>query len=237
MRAQVSILFLPVVLLVGVGIGYLLWGRAALQAQALAAQPTATAAAEATAPAAATTPQAVRRYDVPVDDDPVLGPDTAEITLIEFSDYECPFCTKWQQEVFPQLMQAYEGRIRFVYRDFPLYSIHGNAAPAAEAANCAGAQGQYWAYHDLLFNGGKPLSAETYAAYATQVGLDTASFQECLDTHATLAEVQADYEYAADLGIRSTPTFFINGLAIVGAQPYESFKNIIDMELAGQIPD
>lgn len=173
------------------------------------------------------------RYDIPVDDDPVLGSDKSPVTIIEFSDFQCPYCTRWHNEVFPQLIAEYGDQIRFVYRDLPLTNIHPEAFPAAEAANCANEQGSFWEYHDLLFsNGAEALNADSYISYAEILGLNIPAFSECVSTRRYADEVQADLDFALSLGIRSTPTFFINGLAIVGAQPYEVFRDVIESELA-----
>ena len=181
------------------------------------------------------TPQVVR-YDVPVDDDPALGSEDAPITIIEFSDYECPYCRQWHTEVYSQLLDTYGDQIRFVYRDFPLESIHANAIPAAQAANCAFEQDNFWDYHDKLFSMELGLSPDAYLEYASQLGLDEEQFQECIDSGRYQEEVQSDFEFAANLGVRSTPTFFINGIAVVGAQPFEIFEQVIERELAGEIP-
>lgn len=223
-------MLIPLAFALGIGLGYILWGNKPAEAAA------ATAGQNQAAAQPAGTQQAPKRYDIPVDDDPSIGPADAPITMVEFSDYECPFCRKWHVEVFPRIMQDYEGKIRFVYRDFPLTSIHDNAAPAAEAANCAGAQGKYWDYSNKLFSMELGLDASAFKQYADNLGLDGAQFSQCLKDRPYREEVQADFDFAADLGIQSTPTFFINGLAVVGAQPYETFKQIIDMELAGEIP-
>jgi len=233
---------LPITFILGIAVGYIFWGRGNASQTAAAVQtavPTAVAQAD---DAAAGDPtensanqQNVRRYDVPADDDYAFGPDDAPITLIEFSDYECPYCRKWHLEVWPRLQEAFPGQIRLVYRDFPLYNIHPNANPAAEAANCAGEQGKYWDFHTMLFAGGE-LGNAVYEQYAKDLDLNLAKFAECLSTNRTADEVQADFDYAANLGISSTPTFFINGLAVVGAQPFETFQQIIEQELAGQIP-
>lgn len=221
--------------LLGVGAGYLLWAR---PLSANITQLQATNAALVAPPQApeAQQNQPVQRYDVPVDDDPILGSSDAPITIIEFSDYECPFCRRWHQEVMPQIQAKYGDSVRFVYRDFPLYSIHPNAEPAAIAANCAGEQDQYWAFNELIFATDTPLSREVYEAHAQTLEMDLDAFRACIDSGRTKAEVDADYAYASQLGVRSTPTFFINGLAVVGAQPFEVFEQLIDMELAGQIP-
>ena len=187
-------------------------------------------------PESTSTSQQVVRYDVPVDDDPILGSENAPITIIEFSDYECPYCRQWHSEVYSQLIDTYGDQIRFVYRDFPLESIHPNANSAAEAANCAHEQGVFWDYHDMLFSNEKGLGSTAYLEYASQLEIDQAAFQECIETNRYKSEVQADFEFAADLGVRSTPTFFINGIAVVGAQPFEIFQQVIDRELAGELP-
>lgn len=228
----------------GAAAAYLIWVRP-LQAQLASAESRAAAAEAQIASAQGQQAaqgnqggeqQQVTRYDVPIDDDFILGPDSAQITIIEFSDYECPFCKRWHTEVYPQIREKYGDKVRFVYRDFPLYSIHPNAEPAAIAANCAGAQDKYWEYNELLFLGGKELSTASYEAYAKDLGLKADTFKACLSEQKHKDEVTADYEFAAELGVRSTPTFFINGLAVVGAQPFEVFEQVIDMELAGEIP-
>jgi protein-disulfide isomerase len=211
--------------LLGLGSGFLVWGRDSTTIAAPAAQQ-----------AAVTIPDKVVRYDIPVDDDPALGPADAPITLIEFSDYQCPFCTKWHDEVFPLLIKEYGDKIHFVYRDLPL-SIHGDAQSAAEAANCAGEQGAYWKFHDALFSEQYGLGAEAYLKYAADLGLDADALAACVNEGRYTDEVMADYTFAENLGVSSTPTFFINGIAIVGAQPYEVFKQVIDLELAGKISD
>jgi protein-disulfide isomerase len=212
--------------LLGLGSGFLVWGRGAA-APVAAAEPTA---------AAITIPEEVVRYDVPVDDDPALGPADAPITLIEFSDYQCPFCTKWHDEVYGRLLEEYGDKVRFVYRDLPL-SFHGDAQSAAEAANCAGEQGAYWEFHNALFSEQYGLGVKAYQKYAADMGLDWDALAACLAEGRYTEEVKADSAFAENLGISSTPTFFINGIAIVGAQPYEVFKQVIDLELAGKLPE
>jgi protein-disulfide isomerase len=228
-------LFVPLMLAAGIGVGYLVWGPGNEEVVNRDTQDT---AAEAAAQAAASTPEIpaqVTRYDVPIDDDPVYGSADAPITIIEFSDYECPYCRKWHQEVFPRLMEEYPDQVRLVYRDFPLTSIHSNAVPAAIAANCAAEQDAYWEFNERLFSMDLGLGPEAYQGYADELGLDTDSFTECIDSNRYEEEVQADFDYASQLGIRSTPTFFINGIALVGAQPYDVFKQVIDQELAGEL--
>ena len=236
-RSQVIFLSFIGVFAAGLVVGYLIWGQASnvpiAQAQS-AQQPNQSQqqTGQSQAP-----PQNVQRYDVPVDDDPALGAADAPITIIEFSDFECPYCTRFHQETFALLLENYGDQIRFVYRDFPLTSIHLEAFPAAEAANCAREQGEYWAYHDKLFTGGpQALGADNYIAYATELGLDLEQFQECVASRRYQEEVQADLDYALALGVQSTPTFFVNGIAVVGAQPYDVFAELIENELAGEIP-
>jgi protein-disulfide isomerase len=255
LNRRVPAMMIPLFLIIGVAIGYFIWGLNALdlnkQVKSLSQAATQSAVQSATqvaqvgenaaqaAAAAATVPadqQKPTRYDVPIDNDPVQGSENAAITLIEFSDYECPYCTKWQTEVLPQLLEAYGNKIRFVYKDFPLIGLHDNAAPAAEAADCAGEQGKYWEYHDLLFNGKLKLSTAAFKEYANRLNLDAPKFDDCLTSRRFQSEVEDDYNFATNLGIRSTPTFFINGLALVGAQPLEVFQQVIDQELAGKIP-
>lgn len=225
-RSHVYAALLPLAFVTGLAVGFLFWGRgnpATPAAVAVDVSPTSDAVAATDVPT---------RYDVPTDDDPAFGPADAPVTLIEFSDYECPYCQKWHNEVLPKLIEAYPDQVRFVYRDFPLTSIHSNAAPAAEAANCAGEQGQYWTYNNLLFEQSEGLGKDALVSYANQLGLDQEKFTECVDSRRHQEEVEADFEFASNFGIRSTPTFFINGRAVVGAQPFEVFQSLIDDELS-----
>jgi protein-disulfide isomerase len=211
----------------GVLLGYTVWGT-----QPNAATP---ASQQAGPVAPATAPPEFIRYDIPTENAYTIGPADAPITIVEFSDYQCPFCRRWHQQVYEPLMAAYPGKIRLVYRHLPLTSIHPDAFSAAEAAMCAGEQNAYWDYHDKLFDGDS-LGSSVYLQYALDLGLDMDSFESCLQEHKYQEVVQRDSDFAINLGIRSTPTFFINGLAVVGAQPLEVFKQIIDKELAGEIP-
>ena len=233
---------MPLIFIVGLGLGFLVRGwvplpgiPAVAASGEVASSDPAAVAVQSNPAAPVETPQVVR-YDVPVDDDPSLGSEDAPITIIEFSDYECPFCRRWHDEVYTQLLDTYGDQVRFVYRDFPLDSIHANARPAAEAANCANEQGVFWDYHDKLFSMELGLSSDAYQEYASQLDLDEEAFQECIESGRYQQEVQSDFEFAANLGVRSTPTFFINGIAVVGAQPFEIFQQVIERELAGEIP-
>ena len=222
----------------GVLLGYVVWGMDLTENVAAAAQSPQTAAQArgpvAEAPVATSEPEYVR-YDIPSDGFYATGPEDAPITIIEFSDYQCPFCRRWHQEVYQPLLAAYPGKIKLVYRHLPLTSIHPDAFPAAEAAMCAGEQNAYWQYHEKLF-ASELLGTEVYKQYAQELGLDMTTFEACITDHKYQQAIQEDSDFAVNLGVRSTPTFFVNGLAIVGAQPLEVFKQVIDKELAGEIP-
>jgi protein-disulfide isomerase len=216
---------------VGVLLGYVVWGYQPNETQTWATGQPSVAAA--TAPATEA-PQFVR-YDIPTDGFPTLGPADAPITLVEFSDYQCPFCRRWHQEVYEPLLSAYPGKIRIVYRNLPLTSIHPDAMAAAEAAMCAGEQDAYFPFHNKLFSS-ENLDKQTFLQYAQELSLNVEQFQTCITDEKYKDAITADSDFAVNLGVRSTPTFFINGLAVVGAQPLEVFKQVIDKELAGEIP-
>ena len=160
---------------------------------------------------------------------PERGPKNAPITIIEFSDYECPFCKKAEESV-QQVLKTYGDKVRFVYRDFPL-DIHASARPASEAAHCAQAQGKFWEYHDKLM-AATDLSADKFKTLADEVKLDRAKFDECIAKQQFKADIDKDMEDATDVGVTGTPAFFINGRMISGAEPFEKFKEIIDDGLA-----
>ena len=234
-RSHFYLALLPIAFLLGLTAGYVLRGAqasASLTRAASAKEPVQVSGEE-QAQVSSQAGRGITRYPVPVDDDPALGPADAPVTIIEFGDYECPYCRRWHAVTYRQVLEAYPGQIRFVYRDFPIESIHADAQSAAVAANCAGEQGEYWAYHDLLFTA-PSLSPELYLSLAEDLKLDLTAFARCQQDESVLAEVSADHRYAASHGVRSTPTFFINGIALLGAQPFEVFKEIIDMELAGK---
>ena len=219
--------------ILGITVGYVLWGtdlvlnRSSQTAASQAGGPVVEAPVE-------EQPQFIR-YDIPSEGFPEIGPQDAPITIVEFSDYQCPYCRRWHAEVYQPLLNEYPGQIRLVYRHLPLTSIHPDAFSAAEASMCAGEQNAYWQYHDMLFSS-ETLGNSTYVQYAQDLGLDTATFESCISEHKYSEAIQADSDFAVNLGVRSTPTFFINGLAIVGAQPLDIFKQVIDKELAGEIP-
>ena len=167
--------------------------------------------------------------DVSVDDDPALGEANAPVTIIEFSDYQCPFCGKFFTETEGQLRKEYveTGKVKLVYRDFPL-EFHPEAEPAALAADCANEQGKFWEYHDLLFTNQAELSDANYKKWAADLGLDTTKFNTCYKKLKYLDEVKKDMADGQKYGVSGTPAFFVNGKMITGAQPYAIFKQEID---------
>lgn len=167
-----------------------------------------------------------------VDDDPVKGDDDAPVTIIEWSDYECPFCGRFYKETLPSIEKEYikTGKVKLVYRDFPL-SFHANAQKAAEAAECAGEQDKYWEMHDLLFGSGVQGGVAGFKQYAQQLGLNTGKFNQCLDSGAMAPEIRKDFADGSAVGIQGTPGFLVNGKLISGAQPFSVFQQVIDAEL------
>ena len=231
---------------VGLLVGYVVWGRGAVTAT-VAANNEGPIYVEVT-PRPTATPVPVV-YEIETEGFPSLGPADAPITIVEFSDYQCPYCWRWHVQVYDALMEAYPNQIRFVYRNFPL-SFHQNAMPGAEAALCAGDQNAYWEYHDLLFDNqelmnnqsGTVLEQSFYNDLAASLELDVATFESCMTSHKYLEFIQKDMEYAASLpydstgepGVGGTPTFFINGHRLGGAYPIEYFVQIIEAELANK---
>ncbi|MFB5610754.1 MAG: DsbA family protein [Nitrosopumilaceae archaeon] len=207
-------------------------------------------AAQANAPApqpaqAPSQPSAPSVIQVSLDDDPVKGDPNAPVTVVEFSDFQCPFCSRFYTQTLPALEENYidTGKIKFVYRDLPLDNLHPNARPAHIAAECADEQGKFWEYHDVLFsNQGEwnKLSSVDLSTqlneYATSMGLNSASFDSCLSSKSMADEVQADYLHATQYGATGTPTFFIGTekdgfIKLVGAQPFSAFQAAIDAQL------
>jgi protein-disulfide isomerase len=160
---------------------------------------------------------------------PTRGQVDAPIEMIEFSDFQCPYCFGVNPTV-AQVLSTYGDRIHFVYREYPLPN-HQNARPASEAAQCANEQGKFWPYHDKLFANQQRLSATDFKQYAVDLGLDPPRFNSCVDSHKYAALVEADVAAGNDAGVNGTPAFFINGRILSGAQPFDAFKKIIDEEL------
>lgn len=180
----------------------------------------------------AAAPQQPAVVDVSADDDPVKGDKKAPVTIIEFSDYQCPYCARFYTDTLPKLEETYikTGKAKLIMRDFPL-SFHQFAQKASEAAECADDQGKYWEYHNKLFDNQQALDIASLKKYAKDLSLDTAKFDSCLDTGKYTAEVQKDFQDGQKAGVSGTPSFFVNGNRIVGAQPFPAFEQIIEAEL------
>jgi protein-disulfide isomerase len=159
-----------------------------------------------------------------------MGPKNAPITIIEFTDYECPFCGRVRPTI-TQIMDKYKGKVRYVLRDYPL-PFHGNAKKASEAAHCAGDQKKYWEMNKLLFQNQKTLGVGELKKYAKDIGLNTGKFDKCLDSGKYTKKVDENQAYGSKVGVNGTPAFFINGIVLSGAQPVGAFTEIIDAELA-----
>jgi protein-disulfide isomerase len=175
-------------------------------------------------------PPPVFRADVAVNGAPFKGTERAAVTIVKFEDFQCPYC-KTVQGTFPELLKRYDGKVRLVHKDLPLDAIHPQARQAAEAARCAGEQGKFWEYHDKLYANSPKAGVEELKSYAKEVGLNAASFDQCFTSGKFRGLVQKDLSEGAQLGLTGTPTFFINGREISGAQPVEAFAAIIDEEL------
>ncbi len=162
---------------------------------------------------------------VELGDAPVRGNPDATVTIVEFSDFECPFCRR-SQDTLKQVEEKYKGKLKMAFKDFPL-SFHQRAIPAAQAARCAGELGKYWEFHDKLFSG-EGLSDQDFTRYAKEVSLDEAAFDACMASNKYQKEIAADMSQGKSLGVTGTPAYFINGRLISGAQPLEAFSAIID---------
>lgn len=169
------------------------------------------------------------RFEVSSDDDPAIGPADAPVTIVEFSDFRCAYCKRWHEEVFTALLAQYGDQLRFVYRDYPV--VGGQTA--AEASECADEQGVYWDYHSALFSDPAAYSSvDDYVTLAEDMLLDEQDFRSCLESGRYSTEVNQDMTEARFYGVSGTPTFFINGIMLVGAQPLAQFQAIIDQELS-----
>ena len=176
-------------------------------------------------------PPPVLRVELKVEGAPFKGKADAPVTIVEFSDFHCPFCRR----VLPTLDQIetrYGDKVRLVFRDFPIDNLHPGARKGHEAARCANEQGRFWPYHDKLFANAPKASPEDLNAYAKEVGLDVAAFEQCFKSGKYRAAVQQDIEDGKKAGVSGTPAFFVNGRLISGAQPLNAFTRIIDDELA-----
>jgi predicted DsbA family dithiol-disulfide isomerase len=159
------------------------------------------------------------------------GPSSAPVTIVEFSDYQCPYCSR-AEETVKKVMDEYKGKVRLFYRDYPL-PFHAQAEKASEAALCAADQNKYWEMHEKLFANQQALGVPQLKEHAKGLGLDQAKFDKCLDGGDKAKEVEVSRKAGEEAGVNGTPHFFINGRPLSGAQPFEEFKKVIDAELAG----
>ena len=177
--------------------------------------------------------------NVSADDDPFIGNENAPVTVIEFSDFQCPICRKLWKDALPSIKKEYvdAGKVKFVYRDFPL-SFHPGAMPAALAAECAKEQGKFWQMHDKIFeeqdkqgSGTVQFTIDDLKKWAAGIGLNASKFNQCLDSEKYKKEVEKDIADGSAAGVRGTPATFVNGKLVSGAQPFSAFKSAIDAEL------
>lgn len=159
---------------------------------------------------------------------PSIGPLDAPVTVVEFSDFQCPYCRQAAVTLKP-LIKSYGNNVRFVFKQMPL-PIHAEAFKAAQASVCAGEQGKFWEYHDILFRS-NDLSEPAITRYASEIGLETAAFNSCLSSEASAKVVRMDMEEAVQAGVQGTPTYFVNGRIIKGIKSAEDFKVVIDQAL------
>jgi protein-disulfide isomerase len=167
--------------------------------------------------------------EIATEGEPSLGPANAPVTIVEFSDFQCPYCRQ-AQGTLKQLMAAYEGKIKLVFRDFPLRNIHPQAQKAAEAAQCAAEQQKFWPYHDKLF-ASTNFQMDELKKFAQELELNMEQFTSCLDSSKHAAGVDADMQAGQQAGVNATPTFFVNGYPLSGAASYERFKELVDAAL------
>ena len=175
--------------------------------------------------------------------EPSKGSDTAKVVLVEFSDYQCPYCAQYSREVFPQIAADYvdTGKVRYVFRDYPL-SMHPNAPKAAEAAHCAGAQGKFWAMHDVLFANAADLGADRLPAHAKAAGVEEKLFAQCLASGRFAADVQKDVADGTAAGVRGTPMFLVgivqrDGRVLIqrklsGLRPFADYRAVLETALS-----
>jgi protein-disulfide isomerase len=195
-------------------------GSVAVANKPAAAAPTQPAAAQPTGPVNIKVTSA----------DHSIGPKNAKVTVVEYSDFQCPYCGSFFKTL-QQMLTDYKDKVLFVYRNFPLDQIHENARPAAMAAECAGEQGKFFEFHDKLFVSQDKLGDAFYQQTAKDLGLDTGKFNDCLKSDRPGKKVDADYQSGLAAGVQGTPSTFVNGNEISGAQPYTALKAAIDAAL------
>jgi protein-disulfide isomerase len=183
-------------------------------------------AARPVAPARQTGPDPARAYNLPPGKSPIKGPADAPITIVEFSDYQCPYCAR-SESLVKQALDAYPKQARLVFKHYPLTSIHPQALPAAIAAAAAQKQGKFWEMHEKLFANQRALAPEQLKQYAREIGLDVARFEADMQSEEVKQAVQEDVELAQRIGVRGTPTIFVNG-KILQTRSIDGFKEIID---------
>ena len=169
------------------------------------------------------------RYDVKTDNDPSIGAADAPVTIVEFSDFNCPHCKDFANETLNPLLKNYDGKVRLVYRDYPF--LTPGSLVAALAGQCMNDQGKFWEFHDLAFNNQANLTRDQFIADAQQLKIDVPTFTTCLDSQQHIDKIKTDVADAQNLGVNGTPAFFVNGRFVSGAQPYSFFQSYIDEEL------
>lgn len=173
-------------------------------------------------------PTPTAKVDVEVNEsDHIRGDVNAPVTIVEWSDFQCPYCSRFH-DTMKQVMDNYEGQVRWVYKHFPLDSIHSEAGSAAEASECAGDQDKFWEYTDYLFDNQQSISSSYLKTAAEEIGLNTSEFNTCLDSGKYSDRVESDYQEGINTGVKGTPGNFINGQSVPGAVPYEQITATID---------
>ena len=228
------VVFVGVVALIGVYIGYAVISRTLKSETRQGTLLPSAAVTQEPTPA-----ELAARQQLWTSDDPVRGNAKASVSIIEFSDFECQFCERFVQQTLPTITEQYiaTGKVKLVYRDFPLSQLHANAQKSAEAAECAKDQGKFAEMHDTIFQNQQSLSVANLKQYASQIGLNTAAFDSCLDSNSKAAEVARDEADGAAAGVSGTPSFFIGNdqegyQMLVGAQPVAVFQAAIEQELS-----
>lgn len=164
-------------------------------------------------------------------DDPSFGPKDAKVVIVEFSDFQCPFCQQ-AKDVVDEIKKSYGDRVLFIFRDFPLVADHPQALLAAVAGECAHEQGEFWQMHDRIFADQNNITEAVLKTYAEQMGLNVTQFNDCLRSGKYVDEIEQDLVEGYDAGVQATPTFFINGVKVSGAIPLNIFEQIIVSELS-----
>lgn len=235
------LLIAAIFLFVGLVIGYSAYERvdqhANIASSELRNADTQALIQQAVGTAVAAVPQAVggnpdpnTRYNVDIAGNPSRGPEDALITIIEFADFRCGYCKRFNDETIEPLMERFDGRIRIVFRDYPVLGPESQLA--ALAAECADDQGMFWEFHDMLYAAPDQLNRDAFMNYATTLEMDVPTFTTCFDGELHRDEIIQDYIAGQNLGVTGTPTFFINGKILVGAQPLNTFVLMLEAELA-----